>query len=367
MKIILIPDSFKGTMSSSEVIVIMKNNLDKGYEIVEVPIADGGEGTLDLFMLNTEARKYNCLVNNPLMEKINSSFGIIGSTAIIEMAKASGITKLKKHQFNPLVTTTYGTGELILNALDFDVDKIIIGIGGSATNDGGMGMASALGVKFYDKYNNLLNHGGKYLNDIDYFDLSGLDKRLKNVTIEVMCDVNNLFTGPDGATFVYGVQKGGNKNDLKTLEEGMKNLENIILKGLNIDLSKIPGSGAAGGLGGAIVSFLNGRLKSGIDTILDIVEFDKKLIDTDFVITGEGKLDVQSFSGKVVSGLINYTKESETKLIVVAGYTDIKEAKNIDLIISTTSKNDREIEKNCKSNLEKAMIVIAEFIEKSVE
>ncbi|MCF8018651.1 MAG: glycerate kinase [Vallitaleaceae bacterium] len=306
MKIILAPDSFKGTFSSKEVI----NYLDQGFrkfienvEIIHVPIADGGEGTVEAILTATEGKKVDCIVSGPLGQKVKAYYGLLGDTAVIEMATASGITLIADEEKNPLKTSTYGTGEMMLHALDNGAKKLVIGIGGSATNDGGLGMAKALGVKFYNKDHAEVGHGGIELGNISTIDITGMDKRFKNIEVDVICDVTNPLLGPNGATYTYGPQKGATTTMMVLLENGMVNYHNLIQETFGIHLDSIPGTGAAGGLGGGLVAFVGAVLKPGIETILDVVAFDEKLENVDLVITGEGKLDGQSIYGKVPVGV----------------------------------------------------------------
>lgn len=306
MKILLAPDSFKGTFSSIEVITYLRQGLHKYFHditLVEVPIADGGEGTVDAILHAKKGQKINCIVNDPLGRSIKADYGIVDNTAIIEMAAASGIMLLSDDEKNPMLASTYGTGQMIKDALDYGVSKIVLGIGGSATNDGGIGMAMALGVRFYDENENLIKEGGANLIHIRRIDTSGLDPRLISIPVDVICDVKNPLTGPSGATNTYGPQKGATPYLQRELETGMEHYRKIVEKDFGIDLNTVPGSGAAGGLGGALVTFLKATLKPGIDTILDIVEFDSLLENCDLVITGEGKIDGQSIYGKVPVGV----------------------------------------------------------------
>jgi glycerate 2-kinase len=345
MKIILAPDSFKGTFSSMEVINYLKAGIERyfpGATIVEVPIADGGEGTVDAIVHAKKGRKIECRVKDPIGRWINTYYGIVENTAIIEMAAASGITLLTEQEKNPRITSTYGTGQLLIDALDKGVDKIVLGIGGSATNDGGIGMAMALGVRFFDKTGKLIEEGGSNLIHIHRIDVSAMDQRLLHIPIEVMCDVTNPLTGPTGATYTYGPQKGATPAMCEQLEAGMEHYRAIIKTMVDIDLNAVPGSGAAGGLGGALVAFFKGRLKPGIETILNIVEFDNLLEQCDLVITGEGKLDGQSIYGKVPVGIAQRCVGKDTIVLAFVGaigeYAEKVFEYNINGIFSTVSE-----------------------------
>lgn len=323
MRILLSPDSFKGSLTSVEIINCLEKVARKHFspvEIIKVPIADGGEGTVDALTLvrNGEFRWKE--VTGPLGAKVNAKYGVIdGKTAIIEMAQASGLPLLKEHEKNPLLTTTYGTGELIKAVLDDDIRDIIIGIGGSATNDGGIGAAQALGVEFCDEHGRKVGFGGRELSRITTINLSNLDSRVKESNITVICDVNNPLTGEKGATKVFGPQKGATGEIVDILENGMLNYARVIHTQLGINPNNIPGSGAAGGLGAALVCFLGAHLKSGIDTVLDFVDFDNLLEGVDLVITGEGRIDGQSIYGKVPIGIARRCKEKKVKVVAIVG------------------------------------------------
>lgn len=322
MKIILAPDSFKGTFTSMEVIDYLKKGINTFFPdstIVEVPIADGGEGTVEAILHARAGKRIECMVNDPLGRKIKAYYGIVDNTAIIEMAMASGITLVTEDEKNPLLTSTYGTGQMMLDALNRGVDKIVMGIGGSATNDGGIGMAMALGVEFFDTIGNLVQEGGENLKSIHSINVSKMDPRFKTIPIEVICDVTNPLTGPCGATRTYGAQKGGTLETLHQLEAGMEHYLGVIKDIFGIDLNTVSGAGAAGGLGGALVVYLNALLKPGIETILDIVGFEKLLEQCELVITGEGRLDGQSIYGKVPVGVASHCKGKDIIVLAFVG------------------------------------------------
>ncbi len=325
MKILLAPDSFKGTLSSIKVINILEKVAKQHFpdiEIIKVPIADGGEGTVDSLIaaLGGEYRAVN--VCGPLRgQKVQAKYGIInGCTAVIEMAQASGLFLVKPEQRNPLVATSFGTGEIIKAALDEGIRDFIIGIGGSATNDGGIGAAQALGAKFLDSNGENVGPGGGELLKIRKIDLSELDQRIKDSRITVICDVTNPLTGPNGATAVYGPQKGVNTSEFfDILENGMKNYEKLILETFGLDMSAIPGSGAAGGMGATMVAIFGATLKPGIVTMLDFVNFDDLIKDVNLVITGEGKIDGQSVYGKVPVGIAERCKQKNVSVVAITG------------------------------------------------
>jgi glycerate kinase len=256
-----------------------------------------------------------------LGRKIRSTFGVSGDgkTAIIEMAAASGLALLKPSERNPIKTTTFGTGELIRHALSLNVNHILIGIGGSATNDGGMGVAQALGVRFLDAHGRKLDPGGGSLKKIDRIDISGIDSRLKHVKVEVACDVDNPLTGPHGAAKVYAPQKGATAAMVKELDAGLKHFASIIKRDVGADIETMPGSGAAGGLGGGLMAFLNGKLRPGIDIVIDSVKLAKRIKDCDLVITGEGRLDRQTAFGKTPHGVAKVAKQAGLPVIAICG------------------------------------------------
>ncbi|HHY23654.1 MAG TPA: glycerate kinase [Clostridiaceae bacterium] len=272
-----------------------------------------------------------------------TTIGTVAKTAVIEMAEASGLPLIGPTERNPLLTTTYGTGEMIKSALDEGIREFIIGIGGSATNDGGIGAAQALGVQFIDSEGKEVGFGGGELSKIKHISIESLDSRIKESKITVICDVNNPLTGERGATAVFGPQKGAKGDMLKTLENGMKNYAEVISKHFGMDVDKIPGSGAAGGLGAALICFFGAEIKSGIDTILDFVEFEKLLNGVDLVITGEGRIDGQSVFGKVPVGIARRCKKYGIKVVVITGSMgdkaqDVYEY-GIDSIMTTINKD----------------------------
>ena len=349
MHVVIVPDSFKGTMTSVEVIKAIKRGVIAHFPntiFTEIPIADGGEGTVEAVVSALNGEMHTCKVLDALGRECVARFGICGKIGVIEMAEAAGITRLNKNELNPLVTTSYGVGQLILEALKFDVDQLLIGIGGSATNDGGTGMLQALGAKFKDEAGNLLGYGGQILHLIDDIDISEIDQRVFEIPITVMCDVSNPLTGPMGATWVYGRQKGGDDSVLNSLEQGMLNYKAQLTRLTNLDADQISGSGAAGGLGAAFVCVLKSKLKSGIESILDLVHFESLIEQADLVITGEGKIDEQTLYGKVPTGVSNRCVGKKAKVVAIVG-TEGPGArkvyhKGIDAIVSTVSGHVEE-------------------------
>lgn len=322
-KVILIPDSFKGTMSSIEICSIMKEQIKKYYpkcDVLSIAVADGGEGSVEAFLSSLGGEKVYKEVTGPYWgEKVRAYYGILpDNTAVIEMAQASGLPLVGERK-NPSKTTTYGVGELILDALERGSKKIILGLGGSATNDAACGLASALGVKFFNLDGNSFIPTGENLDRIEKIDLSYIDARVKKTPIITMCDIDNPFYGPDGASYVYGPQKGATPSMVEDLDKKMKKLASLIKRDFNIDLQKIPGSGAAGGMGGGMVAFFSSKLQMGIETVLETVKFDSLLSDADYVFTGEGRLDSQSLRGKVVIGVARKAKEKNVPVVAIVG------------------------------------------------
>ena len=324
MNIVVAPDSFKECLSSKEVAAAISKGilgvLPKA-KVFEIPISDGGEGVLEAILSSTEGTIVSTEVLDPLLRPIKAVYAILkdGKTAVIEMAKASGLELLSQDEKNPLLTSTFGTGQLIANALDKGCTKIIIGIGGSATNDGGVGMINALGGKFLNLKGKELAAGGGHLNELHRIDLSGFDPRIQNCEVLVACDVFNPLTGANGASLIYGGQKGGNKSELHRLDKNLKHYAEIIKKDLGIQISNVPGSGAAGGIGAALMVFLNGNLVNGIELILETIGIEAYIKNADLVITGEGKIDEQTLNGKTIMGIAKSAKLHDVPVIVLTG------------------------------------------------
>ncbi len=323
MRFLFASDSFKGTITSEQSIRLLTEAARKvfpGCETAGVPVADGGEGTVEAVVTATGGQIRRVKVYGPLMEETEAFYGVFGGDcAVIEMAAASGLPMVPQKLRNPLNTTTYGTGQLICDALDQGLRKLSIAIGGSATNDGGMGAMRALGIRFLDKDGKELKGNGADLAKVADIDISGLHPAVKEAQITVMCDVTNPLTGPDGATYTFGKQKGGTPEILDQLEAGMKNYAAVMRERLGIDVEQKAGAGAAGGLGAALCGFLNATLKSGIDTVLDLIDFDGLLDGTDLVITGEGRIDWQSAFGKVPSGIGQRCKAKGIPAVAIVG------------------------------------------------
>ena len=322
-KIVVASDSFKGTMDSIQVCSIVEEgirNILQDVEIVKIPIADGGEGTVDAFLSAFGGEKINVTVQGPLFQDVVASYGILkdGRTAVIEMAEASGLI-LAGEDKNPCLTTTFGTGQLIRNALDNCCETIIIGIGGSATNDGGIGMAAALGVRFLDCNAGEVPLTGGGLGNICSIDVSDMDCRIKGCKFIVACDVDNPLYGPNGAAYVYSPQKGADAEMVQLLDRNLKHYADVVQRDLGIDMQAVPGSGAAGGLGGGLYAFLGGVMMSGINIILDRINFDGIINNTDLIITGEGRIDGQSLRGKVPVGIANRARKAGIPVIALVG------------------------------------------------
>ncbi len=329
-KCILVPDSFKGTMSSMEVSGIMKECILKYFpqcQVVDIPVADGGEGTVDCFLKALGGKKVVCTVNGPFMEPVTAFYGVFGKTAVIEMAAASGLP-LAYGRLNPLTTTTYGVGELIQSAIKRGCNKIILGLGGSCTNDGGAGMAAALGAKFKDNQGKEFIPSGGTLSKVSEIDLTETRRFIEGVEITAMCDIDNPMHGPSGAAFVFAPQKGATESDVEILDKELKDFAKIIKKTTGLDVQEIKGAGAAGAMGAGVYAFLSGKLKQGIDIVLDIVGFESLLSGCDMVFTGEGKLDHQSLFGKVIAGVALKAKEKNIPVIAVVGKME-KNLKNL--------------------------------------
>lgn len=324
MKFVLAPDSFKESMTAKEAAEAMERGIKKVMpeaECILVPMADGGEGTVQSLVDATNGKIIEVKVTGPKGDKVNAIFGLLGDgeTAVIEMASASGIHLVQKEERNPLLTTTYGTGELIKAALDKGVKRIFIGIGGSATNDGGAGMIQALGAKLLDEEGKELAFGGGSLDRLNKIDLSGLDARLKDVIVEVACDVTNPLTGKTGASHVFGPQKGASPEMVEKLDENLAHYAEVIKKELGKDIENIPGAGAAGGLGAGLMAFLGAELKRGVELVIKYTSLEEKMQGADYVFTGEGSIDFQTVFGKTPYGVSITAKKLGIPVIAFAG------------------------------------------------
>ena len=322
---VLAPDSFKESMTAKEVCIAMEKGLRKVYpqaKYIHVPMADGGEGTVQSLVDASSGTLYEKEVTGPLGQPVKAQFGILGDgvTAAIEMASASGIHLVTKETKNPLITTTYGTGELIAECLDRGVQQIIIGIGGSATNDGGAGMAEALGVKFLDSEGKSIPRGGGGLDKLATIDVSGLDPRLQEVSLIVASDVTNPLCGEHGASRVFGPQKGATPEMVLQLDNNLAHYSEVIQQQLGKDVRDYPGAGAAGGLGAGLLTFTRSTMQKGIEIVIEHTDLKNKLTEADYVFTGEGGIDFQTKFGKTPYGVAQAAKQLGKKVIAVAGY-----------------------------------------------
>ena len=341
-KIVISPDSFKGSLSAAEVANAIEDGIKNVFpncETIKTPIADGGEGTMDILVNALGGEKVKVKVHDPLMRLIEVEYGLVndGKTAVIEMAVASGITLINKQEQDPSATTTYGVGEMIKDALNRGCRSFLIGIGGSATNDAGTGMLKALGYRFLDKSDRETNGTGKALHSICSIDASKVLPKIKEANFIIASDVNNPFSGQNGAAYMYAPQKGATEQMTKELDEGMENFRKLIETEKNIDLNTVAGAGAAGGLGGGFAAFLKTQLKPGIEMMLEAVEFEKQLQNADLVITGEGKIDVQTVMGKAASGILDAASKNNVPVIAIGGSVENVETLNKSRFVSIFS------------------------------
>jgi len=327
MNILIAPDSFKDCLSAMEVASALGRGIQKiipEASCILVPMADGGEGTVESLIDATRGKRVELKVMDPLMREVDSFYGITGDgeTAVIEMAAASGIELLKGNERDPWITSTFGTGQLIKDALDRGVKKILLGIGGSATNDGGAGMAQALGVHFSGKFGNISVQGGGALGEVEQIHMEGLDPRVAGTEIVVACDVSNPLTGPQGASAVYGPQKGADGEMVEKLDRNLAHFAELMQNQLEKEVNRVPGAGAAGGLGAGLMAFLDASLVKGFDMIAGVVGLDEKIRGADLVITGEGKIDKQTRFGKTPFGVAQMAQKLGKPVIGVAGTLD---------------------------------------------
>lgn len=366
---ILVPDSFKGTLSAIEVCNIMKSSIKNLYEdanIISVPVADGGEGTVEAFLYALGGEKKSVWVSDAFNEqKILAHYAMLkDDIAVIEMAACAGLP-LVKNRLEPDKTTTFGVGELIIDAIDSGAKKIILGLGGSATNDGGCGMAAALGVKFKDEQDREFIPTGGTLSQIYKIDMNNIYSKIKDIEFISMCDVDNPLCGKLGASAVFAPQKGADEDMVKSLDEGLAHLAKIIKRDLHIEVKDIKGAGAAGGLGAGSIAFLQSKLTKGIDVILDTIKFDELVSKADIVFTGEGKFDSQSLHGKVVMGVANRSQKYKTPVIVVTGAIgeNIQEAYNKGITaIFSINKEPMEFSKSALKSKENMILTMENIL-----
>jgi len=367
LTILLAPDSFKESMTAKEVCEAMERGIkkvNKNINCIHVPMADGGEGTMQSLVDATGGKVYYSKVVGPLGNEVMASYGILGDgeTGMLEMASASGIQLVPIEKRNPLITTTYGTGQLIKACLDYGVKRLLIGIGGSSTNDGGSGVVQALGGKLMDEEGNEIGFGGGELNKLAKIDLNDFDPRIKDIVIEVACDVNNPLCGNNGASNVFGLQKGATSEMIEELDINLKHFGTIVKEQLGKDILNVPGAGAAGGLGAGLMAFLNGTLKKGIEMVIEYTKLEEKVKLADMVWTGEGSIDFQTQYGKTPLGVATVAKKYNKPVIAFAGRVgediEVLYDKGIDSIFSII----REL-----TTLDEALAKGKENIEKTAE
>lgn len=332
MKILIAPDKFKGSLSANAVCDALKEGIKRvnpSAEIFTKPLADGGDGSLEVVQYYLELKTITTTVHDPLMRPIQASYSMAERTAYIEMASASGLVLLQKAERNCMYTSSYGTGELIGNAIQRGATSIYLFIGGSATNDGGIGIANALGYRFLDILGKDLNPIGKNLAFIKKIDTTQLRYDLSTISFQVICDVHNPFFGKHGAAYVYGAQKGASAKDIVLLDKGLENLANCLTRQNYPAIADVPGAGAAGGVGGSAIAFLGAKLVSGIQTFIELTQLETTLKDCDLIITGEGKIDHQTEQGKVVSGVCQLAQKHQKPVIAVCGIADFPIAESL--------------------------------------
>jgi len=348
MKIIVAPDSFKGSLSAKDAATAITKGFSEIFpdaDIVQLPIADGGEGTTETLVAATAGQLNSSMVAGPLDDTVNAYWGLLGNseTAVVEVASACGLDMLDFNERNPMLASSYGLGEIVLAALDQGALHFIVGLGGSACNDGGAGMLQALGVRLLDAEGDELNKGGGSLNALVCIDTSTLDARLQNVHFEIACDVDNPLIGEQGASAVFGPQKGADAKMVAELDANLRHYANIIQKTTGKDVASVLGTGAGGGLGAAFLAFLNADLKSGIDIVLDVLHFEGHLENADLVITGEGRIDSQSLHGKAPIGIAKRAQKHQCPVIVIAGSIEgdvrLIQGQGIDSVFSVVSEH----------------------------
>lgn len=342
-KCVVVSDSFKGTVSSREICAIAQRVIPRHFpacEVVCIPVADGGEGTVDCFIQAMGAQRVEVTVTNALGEKSAAAYARLDELAIIEMAAAAGLPQVGTRRC-PGTATTYGVGELIVHAVGSGCKRILLGLGGSATNDGGCGCAAALGVGFLDADGQSFIPVGDALGRIGRIDTAKAEELLHGVELTIMCDVTNPLYGPTGAAYVFAPQKGADAEKVKRLDAGLRHFGDVIRSQLGIDVSAMPGAGAAGGMGAGCVALLGGIIQSGIDAVLDVTGFDRQLEGADLVITGEGRIDSQSADGKVISGVARRTRAKGVPLIAIAGGIADSAGAVYDIGVSAMFSTDR--------------------------
>ncbi|MEM7484276.1 MAG: glycerate kinase [Bacteroidota bacterium] len=378
MKFVLAPDKYKGSINGQQFCEAVEMGIRKVFqdaEIIKKPLADGGDGTIDVVKHYLNAVEVKTTVKDPLFKEIESGylFSKEKEIAFIEMSEASGYKLLSKHELNCMKTTSMGTGQLIAHALEQGAREIVLGIGGSATNDGGMGMATALGYQFLDKNEKVLEPIGQNLNKVADIKTDKVLPQLESLKVKVACDVKNPFYGKDGAAYVYAIQKGASPEEVEQLDKGLRNFAEVIDKKFGVAIQNVPGAGAAGGMGAGAMAFLNASLTSGIDLIMEMAAFDEALKNADWIITGEGQLDGQTLSGKTIAGVLQVAKERKIPVAAFCGSVavSIEELKTLGLEYVTSILNQvgslDEAKQNSFKNLELASYNFAKLLISSIE
>ena len=343
-KCVVVSDSFKGTLSSLEICDLARTSIPRFFpqcQVVTLPVADGGEGTVACFLQALQAQLVEVTVTGPWGETVQAGYARSGTKAVVEMASAAGLPMVGKRR-DPGATTTYGVGQLIRHAVENGCTQILLGLGGSATNDGGCGCAAALGVEFRDRHGESFVPVGRELERIASIDISRARELLAGVELTAMCDVENPLWGPNGAAYIFGPQKGADREMVRHLDGQLQALSQTMKRELGVDVSQLPGAGAAGGMGAGCVALLGGSLKSGIEAVLDMVDFDRHLEGADLVITGEGRIDSQSVQGKVISGVARRTAPRKIPLVALVGSIDNSADAAYDLGVTAMFGIDRE-------------------------
>ncbi len=353
MRILIVPDKFKDSLTAQQVCDAIEIGIKKippDLQVIKRPLADGGEGSLDVLESSLQFKRIYRYVNDPLFRKIKAYYGLLEEIAFIEMAKASGLQLLDSHQRNPMYTSSFGTGELILDAIQQGAKKIYLFVGGSATNDCGIGITSALGIKFKDKQNKILDPIGQNLTKIKFIE-NNILPFINKVEITVLTDVKNILFGKSGAAFVYAKQKGASESEIIELDKGLQNLSQIIKSKFQIDISDIPGGGAAGGVGAGLAAFCNAKISGGTEIILDLLKIDDQIKKSDLVITGEGLFDNQTLEGKVVKGIIDKCKRFNKPLGIICGDTTLTKIQlsKINAIVTPIKTNQISKEESMKN------------------
>lgn len=328
MKVVIAPDSFKGSLSARDLCAAMHRGIKRvvpDAEVMEMPLADGGEGTMENMVYATQGTVVALQVRGPLGQPVTASYGVLGDrrTCIIEMAQASGLLLVPEQDRNPLLTSTYGTGELIRHALDQGLREFVIGLGGSATNDAGTGMLRALGMELFDQAGHPLPEGGGALLQCAQIDASQLDARIRESRFVIASDVTNPLCGPHGASYIFGPQKGATPEMVTQLDAALDHFGGLVLKETGREIRHLPGAGAAGGMGAALLAFLDSQMRSGIDVVMETLQLSEALQNADLVITGEGRLDAQTLSGKVIAGVCRIAQSENIPVIGLCGATEL--------------------------------------------